>query len=436
MTALLVIAVTLLAVLEQARPAGFPDPPPLNTGTSSVHGRVIDALSGKPIDGAEVRLFDTTMEVEKKEIAGRAVRTQIRARSATTITDSNGIFAFDDIGDGAYRLFVTHRMYLFQCQGPAPVPRSQCDHITVARDQRIGDAIVSLNPGAIIRGRVLDKDGQPIEGANVRAEFEQPLQQTANSDTSGADGRFEITSVSPGQVLIRIDPPGGKAVWHRTMYYPGVHVRDEAHPITAEIGATVDIEIRLREIPSATIRATLHGPAGFRVQKMTVANPDTRMLLSGTVSDEGVATVADLDQGRYVIAARGAAGADTLAAYQLIIVGVGDYDVPMQLEPTATVSGRVVVDRGGVPPVDGVTAEAHWVSGNLKLDLTLPERVAVSPDGSFTIRGLYGRRQFQLFGLPDEWRVTAVRAGRYEVTSGIDLAPGSSTEITIVISRR
>ena len=52
------------------------------------------------------------------------------------------------------------------------------------------------------------------------------------------------------------------------------------------------------------------------------------------------------------------------------------------------------------------------------------------------MRGLFGRRQFQLFGLSDEWRVTAVRAGRSDVTSGIDLAPGSSTELTIVVSRR
>jgi hypothetical protein len=49
---------------------------------------------------------------------------------------------------------------------------------------------------------------------------------------------------------------------------------------------------------------------------------------------------------------------------------------------------------------------------------------------------LFGRRQFQLLGLSDEWRVTAVRAGRSDVTSGIDLTPGSTTEITVVVSRR
>ena len=293
-----------------------------------------------------------------------------------------------------------------------------------------------LTPGGIIRGRVLDKDGQPLEGGLVKAEVDQPL-QGANTATTGADGRFEITSVPPGQMLIRVDPPGGAGpAWHRTMYYPGVHTRDEAQPVTSEIGRTVEIELRLRDIPVATIRATLSGPEGFRVRKMTLVNPDTRMLINMKVSAEGAASVSDLDEGRYAIAVTAAAGSNTLAAYQLIVVGAGDHDVPLQLEPTATVAGRIVVDRGGVPPVDGVTVEAPWVNDNLKLDLTGPERTSVGPDGSFTIGGLFGRRQFQLFGLSDEWRITAVRAGRSDVTSGIDLAPGASTELTIVVSRR
>ena len=296
---------------------------------------------------------------------------------------------------------------------------------------------MSLSPGAIIRGRVLDKDGRPMQGAIVKAEFANPMQQSANSAMSGPDGRFEITWVPPGSPLIRVDPAGGGLVWHRVMYYPGVHERDAALPVTVDAGAQVEIEIRMREIPTATIRTTLSGPEGFRVQKMTLANPDTRLLRSMAVGADGAASIADLDEGRYIISATATVGSDTLAAYQLIIVGVGDYDVPMYLEPTATVTGRVVVDRGGVPPIDGVIVEAHWIaSGGTKLDLTGPERVSPSPDGSFSISGLFGRRQIQLFGISDEWRVVAVRAGRSDVTAGIDLAPGSTTEVTIVVSRK
>ena len=60
----LVLLLTQSAAVPRATPS--PEPPPLNPGTSSIHGRVIDTLTGKPIEGAEVRLIDTTIEQEKK----------------------------------------------------------------------------------------------------------------------------------------------------------------------------------------------------------------------------------------------------------------------------------------------------------------------------------------------------------------------------------
>ena len=98
------VAVTALAGFEQARPARFPEPPPLNPGTSSIHGRVVDALSGKPIEGAEVRLVDSKIEQETKEVAGRTVTTRQFARVGKTLTGSDGSYGFDGISDGAYRL--------------------------------------------------------------------------------------------------------------------------------------------------------------------------------------------------------------------------------------------------------------------------------------------------------------------------------------------
>ena len=426
------LTVTLLAGFEQSR---FPEPPPLNPGTSSIHGRVVDALSGQPIEGAEVRLIDSRVEQETKEVAGRTITTRHFVRVGKILTASDGSYGFDGISDGAYRLDISHRAYLGSCPASKGRPESYCAPIKVIADQRVNDADVSLPRGAIIRGRLLDQQGRPIAGARLSTEFKQQSRDVRGA-TSGSDGRFEIYSVPAGTMLIRVDPAGGFAMWHRTMYYPGVHARADALPITVESGTTLEIDIRARDTPVGTIRATLSGPRGFRVEKMTLATPYTNTLVNMKVSGAGTAVVTDLSEGRYVIAARARAGSRTLAAYQLIIIGVGEYEVPMRLEPTARVKGRVVVDTGGAPPVAGVSVEAHWVSGRLKLDPTGPDRSAVRRNGSFTMQGLFGRRQFQLSGLSDEWRVTAVRAGRADVTSGIDLAPGSSTELTIVVSRR
>ena len=403
----------------------------MHPGTASIHGRVVDALSGQPIERAEVLLIDSKMEQETREFAGRTFTTHVM-RVGKTQTGADGSYGFDNISEGSYRLYISHGNYLPSCPGSSNRPRSYCDLINVIADQRVTDAHVSLPRGAIIRGRLLDQQGRPIAGARLSTEHTQ--QSLGGGGRSGADGRFEIRSVPAGTMLIRVQP--AEAVWHGMMYYPGVHARADALPVTVEPGTTLEIEIRARDTPVGTIRTTLSGPRGFRVQKMTLATPDAKTLVNMQVSDTGTSVVTDLSEGRYVIAARARAGSRTLAAYQLIIIGVGEYEVPMRLEPTARVRGRVVVDTGGVPPIAGVTVAAHWVSGKLKLDPTGPDRSVVRGNGSFTMQELFGRRQFQLSGLSDEWRVTAVRAGRSDVTSGIDLASGSSTEITIVVSRQ
>ena len=429
---MLAAAATLFAAFEQARPTGFQEPPPLRPGTASIHGRVVDALSGQPIERAEVLLIDSKMEQATREFAGRTFTTHVM-RVGKTQTGAGGSYGFDDISEGSYRLYISHGAYLPSCPGSSDRPRSYCELINVSADQRVTDADVSLPRGAIIRGRLLDQQGRPIAGARLNTEF---TQQSLGGGTgrSGVDGRFEIRSVPAGTMLIRVQP--AEAVWHGIMYYPGVRARVDALPVTVEPGTTLEIEIRARGTPVGTIRTTLSGPRGFRVQKMTLATADAKTLVNMQVSDAGTAVVTDLSEGRYVIAARARAGSRTLAAYQLIIIGEGEYEVPIRLEPTARVRGRVVVDTGGVPPVAGVSVAAHWVSGKLKLDPSGPDRSVVRRNGSFTMQELFGRRQFQLFGLSDEWRVTAVRAGRSDITNGIDLAPGSTTEITIVVSRR
>lgn len=91
--------------------------------------------------------------------------------------------------------------------------------------------------------------------------------------------------------------------------------------------------------------------------------------------------------------------------------------------PEATIRGLVLSPDGQATPID--------------LDPLGRDEAHVGPDGSFTIDGLFGTRAFRLLGLPAGWQVTAIRQGRSDVTSsGVDLAPGSATEIAIVVAKR
>ena len=76
-------------------------------------------------------------------------------------------------------------------------------------------------------------------------------------------------------------------------------------------------------------------------------------------------------------------------------------------------------------------------TSDIDLDPLARDEGQVGADGSFTIDGLFGRRVFRVAGLPADWQMTAIRQGRSDITSsGIDLAPGTAIEISIVVAQR
>src|SRR5215471_519367 len=63
--------------------------------------------------------------------------------------------------------------------------------------------------GITIRGQVLQKPGgQPIRKANVLFIARDGQSNGQYSDTTGADGRFEVDDVKPGRYLTTVEHPG------------------------------------------------------------------------------------------------------------------------------------------------------------------------------------------------------------------------------------
>jgi hypothetical protein len=253
---------------------------------------------------------------------------------------------------------------------------------------------------------------------------------------SDVNGRFEITSLPPGPVLVSgetVDRSGGGLV---RVFYPSVLVERDAEPITIEIGAAIDIELRVPKITAATIIAQVFGPPGFAVNSVTLMRPDTMMRLPISLTD-GVGSVINLREGRYVVTAHGTAGRDRLAAFALVDLVDSDVELSLQLQPAGTVIGRLILERGGLPPVHGVRVAAVWTDGAMPIEPRTTVETGVGPDAVFRFDNLFGTRLFKVVGLPDDWQVTAIRAGRTDITSsGLDVEPGSSAEITIVVARR
>ena len=411
--------VACLGLLAQAaapaqKPAGGP-------GTAVISGTVRGAGDDKPIARARV-------------VATADVLDEPRA----TITNSDGTYSFTDLPAGAYIVSATRTGFAAQAYGQARVITGT--PITVATGQHVANIDLSLTPGAVIVGRILDEDGSPFAGAVVEALVTRVeggsnmLFSIASSQTDDR-GEFRLFGLGPGEYFISAQDPAFRAVssprgvqHYSPTYYPGTPYADQAK--TVAVGATGTpprVEFRIRLVPPA------------RVTGQLIAY-DGRPLLSGAVimsplEGEGVPMVPPEDitiqpdgrfqfghvvPGRYQIRARGQtdpAGAALFAVFPTDVLGSDIDGISMTLRPGALVDGSLQVDakRGSkAPPLSTLRVRAPFSDGNTFGDALTG---TVQSDGTFAIRGVMsGAHQFVLEGLQPPWVLKSVTLHGSDIT--------------------
>ena len=74
--------------------------------------------------------------------------------------------------------------------------------VTLAAGDRKEDLKLKLTPTGAITGRILDAEGEPIPGADVRAEGPRGSYQASSDE----QGRYRIGGLNPGKYRIRAAP--------------------------------------------------------------------------------------------------------------------------------------------------------------------------------------------------------------------------------------
>ena len=146
-------------------------------------------------------------------------------------------FAIEGLRPGRYTVFV-------QARGFATWQRNDVELEAGAPPVALS---VVLDGGAAVRGRVVDRDGHPVEGATVLSETDT-ASQLLPFDLSGpvapptgwsaavtdhGDGTFELAHLSRGTHRLRATRPGSAAVW--------------SEPIDLSAGDATDVTLRLVE---------------------------------------------------------------------------------------------------------------------------------------------------------------------------------------------
>jgi len=86
--------------------------------------------------------------------------------SLNAVTDASGHFAFRQLPAGQYEMEVRSERY-HQCWGRFRSSQSLACHITCAEEREAGHWLVA-HPGASVRGRIVDEDGNPMPRCNVK----------------------------------------------------------------------------------------------------------------------------------------------------------------------------------------------------------------------------------------------------------------------------
>lgn len=242
---------------------------PALSGSRVISGTVVSALSGQPLDTADMTLTDSKSG------------TQI----AETATDAEGRFEFDHVADGKYSLQASHRGYLAAAFD---------EHDGFSSAIVTGDGLVTtglrftIQPLAVIYGTVAEDSGDPVQQARVslyRVDENSGAGKIVHASTTISDdlGDYEFAHLAQGTYYIAVTAhpwyasslrpgtPGSESgqsspldVAYPTTFYADVTDSDSATPIPVKAGDHIPVNFSLHPVPA--VHMVIQLPGGIREQ--------------------------------------------------------------------------------------------------------------------------------------------------------------------------
>jgi hypothetical protein len=339
-------AATVVAGQQTARDAAPPRP-----GTGSIQGTLVAIDSGRPVRRARVSLTS---------VGGGAV-----GQSVTT--DDLGVFTFKDLPAGAYTLAASKPGYLDSIYGQRrPGTGRPGTPIQLIDGQHLEKLTFQLARGGAIMGTVVDDQGEPVFGQQVRVyryvrrAGERTL-QSAGTDVTDDRGQYRIPVLLPGEYIVSTFPresPSDAAVAdlkkmaetlvvnaragadeqalvrmkeeiaraseikadetsesYAPVYYPGTTQASGAQSIMIEVGqerAGVDFQLQLVRTAKISGVVTAADGGANALASTVIALVDADQIVPGVTARtarpdaDGRFTIGGVPPGRYLIFARAA----------------------------------------------------------------------------------------------------------------------------------
>lgn len=430
-------------VFAQAQPNAQPGSPPRAAGAPqaqqeapplkeedycTVEGVVIDARTQAPLRKAAVVL-----------VGGRGAG----FGGAGGISDASGRFVIEKIPPGRYQISLRRNGYASgdTQAGRAGNPAS----LTLSPGQHLKGLVLRMTPAAVISGRVVDEDGEPLAWARVTAmqyRYLKGKRELVPAGGAATDdrGEYRIFGLAPGRYWV-------SAAWteremglrplarvrtadriaYPDVYYPGVVEPEQAAPVAVKAGEERSgIDFRLWPAQAVSISGRVLKPGGERAGSglMLMIAPRTSLGFLGSArrrfaqveASTGRFTLTNVRPGPHLLTAVYRDGENTLYARQEIEVGSADVEgIELVLAPGVTVQGRVQIEPGSAATVKLDGARVLLQSEEQEMQFFGMGDGRVREDGSFELRNLSpGRYSVRIVGLPEGSYLKAARLGDQE----------------------
>lgn len=442
---LIFLTTTFFLYAQESPPA--PDSPPAAVADKdkcTVEGKVVDAASGGPLRKVVV----TLAPFERRE-----------GRPISVTTDADGIFSFKRVDPGRFRIIATRRGYVTQQYGQTTFNRAGTP-LTLQPGQQVRDIFFRLHAGAVVSGRVLDEDGEPMANVQINAlrrgyrEGRRSLLPAGFASTNDL-GEYRIFGLAPGEYFVRAafngnftsgafvsfdaDQIGDST--YAPAFYPGVPEASQATPINLHPADDIRTNFTLIPVKAFSIRGkviNVLGPGNNGRGSLALIPRDEIDQFSfgpgnnTSVNFDGTFEFRHVLPGAYTI--QGHAGDDKNQYSARQPVDVVDRNVPnvvVAFRPASDIPGRFTVTGTFRSRLQDLSVFLRSDSGFRMSGAG----ASAKNDGSFVIIGvaddLY---RLGVAGLPPNAYIRSVRYGSEDVTErGLDPAGGRQS-LDIVIS--
>lgn len=386
----------------------------------AVTGVVVEEKSGEPVRKAVV-------------ILGRE-----QGESVGAETDAEGAFALRELAPGGYTVRVERDGYTL---APGGQPRV----VTVTAGEITSGIRLKLVRAAAISGRIIDADGDPVVGANVRIVPLRGRTERAEAYATTNDrGEYRAFQVAAGSYIVAVTYAPrvqqmqirmqSKASAYPTVYYAGALERRQATVVTVAAGQDLQgIDLPLIRASGVRIRGRVVTPGGASSLFVFVSlEPGGQHEL---VRDpKGEFELSNVLPGTYrmTVTAGGLGEANRLTSIRKLEVGNADIEgLQIALSPPQKVKGRVIAPEGRKVPAGLVVMLGTS-------DSNAGGMAQVGADGTFVTTavppGDYDVIVGTTAGPGDDLYISAIRQGDEDaLTEGVHIGDGPPAPLEIVL---